>query len=74
MRKLLDIFFDSKLTFQSPTDNICKEAAHKLNAISRITPYMDFNKRKLVVNTFFQHNLTTARWFGCAIIELIITK
>ena len=51
--KLLCISFGSKLTFQSHIDNVCKKAAHKLNAISRITPYMDFNKRKLVVNAFF---------------------
>ena len=51
--KLLGVFFDSKLTFQSHIGNICKKAAHKLNAISRITPYMDFNKRKLVVNAIF---------------------
>ena len=51
--KLLGVFFDSKLTFQSDIDNICKKAAYKLNAISRITPYMDFNKRKLVANAFF---------------------
>ena len=59
--KLLGVFFDSKLTFQSHMDNICKKATHKSNAISRITLYMDFNKRKLVVNAFFHHNLTTVR-------------
>ena len=52
--KLLGVFFDSKLTFQySHIDSICKKAEHKLNAISRITLYMDFNKRKLGVNAFF---------------------
>ena len=51
--KLLDVFFDNKSNFQSHRDNICKKAAHKLNAISRTTTYMDFNKRKLVVNAFF---------------------
>ena len=51
--KLLGVFFASKLAFQPHIDNICKRAAHKLNVISRITPYIDFNKRKLVVNTFF---------------------
>ena len=35
---------------------------------------MDLNKRKLVVNAFFHHSLTTARWFRCAMIELTITK
>ena len=51
--KLLGVFFDSKLTFQSHIDNICKKASQKLNAISRITPYMDLNKKRLAVNTFF---------------------
>ena len=36
--QLLGVFFDSKLTFQSHIDNICKKAAHKLNSIFRITP------------------------------------
>ena len=64
--KLLRVFFDSKLTFQSHIDNICKKAAHKLNAISRITPYIDFNKRKLVINTFFslQFNYRPLIWTG----------
>ena len=44
--KLLGLFFESKLNFQSHIDNICKKVAHKLNAISRVTPYIDFNKRK----------------------------
>ena len=43
--KLLGVFCDSKLTFKSHIDNICKKAARKLNVISRITAYMDFNKR-----------------------------
>ena len=51
--KLLGVFFDSRLTFQTYINNICKKASQKLNAISRITPYMDFDKRKLVVNAFF---------------------
>ena len=50
--KLLGVLFDSKLTFQSHNDNICKKASQKLNAISSITPYMDLNKKRLAVNAF----------------------
>ena len=62
--KLLGVFFDSKLTFQSHIDNICKKASQKLNAISRITPYMDFNKKRLAVNAFFmaQFNYCPLIW------------
>ena len=31
----------------------CQKAGQKLNAISRITPYMDFAKRRLLINAFF---------------------
>ena len=51
--KLLGVFFANKLTFQSHIDNICKKASQKYNAISRIKPYMDFNKKRLPVNAFF---------------------
>ena len=62
--KLLGLFFDSKLTFQSHVDNICKKASQKLNAISRITPYMDLNKERLAVNAFFiaQFNYCPLIW------------
>ena len=43
--ELLGVFFNCKLTFQSCTDNICIKASQKLNGISRITRYIDFNKK-----------------------------
>ena len=51
--KLLAIKLDSKLNFNSHIHGICHKAGQKLNAISRITPYMDFEKRRLLVNAFF---------------------
>ena len=43
--ELLGVFFNSKLTFQSRTGNICIKASQKLNSISRITRCIDFNKK-----------------------------
>ena len=51
--KLLGSKLDSKLNFSSHIHDICQKAGQKLNAISRITPYMDFAKRRLLVNAFF---------------------
>ena len=42
--KLLGVKFHYKLTFNAHIDDICKKSGLKLNALSRITPYMDFNK------------------------------
>ena len=41
------------MVFNSHIHDICQKAGHKLNAISIITPYMDFTKRRLLVNVFF---------------------
>ena len=50
--KLLGIKLDSKLNFNSHIHDICQKAGQKLNAISRIRPYMGFAKRCLIVNAF----------------------
>ena len=44
---------DSKLNFNSHIHGISQKAGQKLNAISWITPYMDFVKRRLLVNALF---------------------
>ena len=69
LEKLLGIKLDSKLHFNSHIHGICQKAGQKLNAISRITTYMDFAKRRLLVNAFFSANL-----FGWFIIELITIR
>ena len=51
--KLLGVRFDSKLTFDAHINDICKKAGLKLNALARITPYMDLNKKRLFLNAFF---------------------
>ena len=62
--KLLGINLDSKLNFSSHIHEIWQKAGQKLNAISRITPYMDFAKRRLIVNAFFysQFNYCQLVW------------
>ena len=52
--KPLSVKFDYKLIFNAHIDDICKEAGLKLNASSRIAPYMDFNK-KTVISEFALH-------------------
>ena len=52
------------MNFNSHIHYICQKAGEKLNAISRITPYMDFAKRRLLVNAFFysQFNYCQLVW------------
>ena len=61
---MLGIKLDSKLNFNSPIHGNCQKAGQKLNAISRITPYMDLAERRLLVNAFFysQFNYSQLVW------------
>ena len=62
--KLLGVLLNPKLTFKPHVDTICPKAGLKLNAISRIILYMDFSKRRLLVNAFFssQFNYCSLIW------------
>ena len=52
--KLLGITFDCKLKFSNHIEDICKKSTRKLNALSRIVPYMDISRRKILMNAFFK--------------------
>ena len=50
--KHLGIKIDNKLNFNTHVDEICKKAGQKLNTLSRVTPYMDLSKRRILLNAF----------------------
>ena len=45
--RLLGVKIDSELSFNAHVDDICKKASLKLYALSKITPHLDFRKKKL---------------------------
>jgi len=62
--KLLGIKIDSDLNFEEHISSICKKASAKLNALARISPYIDEGKRRLIMNAFFnsQFNYCPLTW------------
>ena len=50
----LGITIDNKLTFYSHLKQLCKKVANKLNALTRVAPYLDYNQGKLIYNSFFK--------------------
>ena len=62
--KLLGEKIDSDLNLEEHISSICKKDCAKLNAIARISPYIDEGKRQLVENAFFdsQFNYCTLAW------------
>ena len=63
-RRLLGVQIDSKLNFKEYLDGLIKKASRKINALSRIAPYMDIGKRRLLMNSFFasQFNYCPLVW------------
>ena len=63
-KKLLGVTFDNKLKFEKHINTICQKANRKLNALARITPYMELTKRRILMNAFFdsQFNYCPLIW------------
>ena len=51
-QELLGVIIDSRLTFEEHVNNICKKASQKLNALARISSYMDIPKRRIIFKSF----------------------
>ena len=62
--KLLGVKVDYKLNFNEQLDSIFKIAGRKVNALSRILPYMSFEKKRILMNSFFtsQFNYCPLVW------------
>ena len=62
--KLLGIKVDSRLNFSKHLGDIIKKASRKINALSRITPFMNISKRCIPMNSFFdlQFNYCPLVW------------
>ena len=50
----LEISIDNKLTFDNHIKSICWKAGHKLSALSRISPYLEKNKKELLLKSMMK--------------------
>ena len=49
---LLGVTIDSNLSFDKHINNLCKNAGAKLNALARISGYMDIKQRRMIMKAF----------------------
>ena len=49
---LLGITIDSNLTFENHINNICKRVSQKLNALAKVAPYINIQKRRIIMKSF----------------------
>ena len=52
--KLLGVTIDKNLNFNSHISNLCKKASQKLHALARVSPFMDAEKLRILMNSFIK--------------------
>ena len=51
---LLGITIDKDLKFDDHVNSLCKKAYQKLNALARLAPYMNVEKRRIIIKAFIE--------------------
>ena len=54
--KLLGVIIDSQLKFEEHTKALCPKANRKVSAFSRVAPYLNDKKGKILYDTFIMSN------------------
>ena len=52
-KNLLDVKIHLNLNINDHISDLCKKASRKISALARTAPFMNFDKRKLLMNAFF---------------------
>ena len=50
--KLLGVTFDSTLKFDARVSKLCKKANHKLHALLRVSMYMNYERRRIIMKSY----------------------
>ena len=66
---LLGVTIDSNLSFNKHVNNLCKKASAKLNALARISNYMDLPKRRIIMKSFI-----TSQFSYCPLIWMFHSR
>ena len=64
--KVLRVKTDNKLTFDCHVSDMYKKANRKINALARTAPFINTNKRRILMNSFFrsQFNYCPLIWMS----------
>ena len=66
--KHLGVTIDYKLNFEEHLSKVCDKASQKLNALARISSYMNINQRKRIMRAFIssESGYGPLVWFFCS--------
>ena len=65
---VLGVTIDNRLSFYNHLKNLCKKIANKLNALTRIAPYLNHNQIRLIYNSLYKGHLSYCSliWTFCS--------
>ena len=66
-KTLLGININNRLKFHVHDSIIGQKANRKLNALAKITNYMELSQKRILINAFLQNNLIITLLFRCCI-------
>ena len=56
MQKLLDLDIDRNLNFNEYVSSFCRKAGNELPVLARLSNFMSFNKRHILLKTFKEYH------------------
>ena len=64
--KILGVYFDNKLNFDTRVTKLCKKEGRKLYALAGVSNFLSFNQKKFIFNAFIssQFNYRSLVWLG----------
>ena len=63
--KMLGVKIDYKLNFDEHEKDLCNKANNKMRALARATPYVNVEKKKILMNSFFNAQFNYRLLYGC---------
>ena len=69
--KLLGIIIDTRLSFSEHIGHICKKAGSKINALARISIYLDAKAKLVLFKYFMLCHFNLCPWYATFVIIMI---
>ena len=72
--KRLGVVIGGNLNFDEYVFDLCKKASRKLSVLARLSNYMSFEKRKILLKAFVESQFGYCPLTGCSMVEGQIQK
>ena len=68
-QKLLGLDIDRNLNFNEQVSSLCRKVGNKLSVLARLSNFMSFKLRRILLKTFIESQFGYWPSYGCSIAE-----